>query len=102
NGTDYQYQNALFNMYPAMLRQTVLWPTVGNHDANQPTNTLASIAYLKIFTLPTSGEAGGVASGTERYYSFDYANIHFVSLDSMTSDRSTNGPMLTWLQNDLA
>ena len=35
-----------------------------------------------IFTLPKQGEAGGVASGTEAYYSFDYANVHFVCLES--------------------
>jgi len=43
-----------------------------------------------------------MASGTEKYYSFDYANIHFICLDSMTSDRSVNGPMATWLRADLA
>ncbi len=43
-----------------------------------------------------------MASGTEHYYSFDYANIHFISLDSMTADRSPDGAMATWLQNDLA
>jgi hypothetical protein len=51
---------------------------------------------------PAEGEAGGLASGTERYYSFDYANIHLVCLDAMTSDRSPAGPMLTWLEEDLA
>ena len=42
-----------------------------------------------------------MASGTEYYYSFDYANIHFVCLDSMSSDRSPTGAMATWLRNDL-
>jgi hypothetical protein len=41
-------------------------------------------------------------SGTERYYSFDFANIHFVCLDSMTSARTTGSPMLNWLEADLA
>jgi hypothetical protein len=54
-----------------------------------------------MFTLPAGGEAGGVASGTEKYYSFDYGNIHFVCLDSMTSNRAVSGAMLTWVQNDL-
>jgi hypothetical protein len=43
-----------------------------------------------------------MASGTEKYYSFDYGNIHFVCLDSMSSDRSATGPMATWLRADLA
>jgi hypothetical protein len=53
-------------------------------------------------TQPVNGEAGGVPSGTERYYSFNYANIHFVCLDSMTQSRTPGSPMLTWLDQDLA
>jgi hypothetical protein len=46
-------------------------------------------------------ECGGVASGTEAYYSFDYGNIHFVVLDSHESDRSVGGPMYNWCEDDL-
>ncbi len=102
NGTDAEYQAAVFNMYPSVLRQTALWPTIGNHDTAGSTNPPSSLAYFQMFTLPTSAEAGGVASGTEKYYSFNYGNIHFICLDSMTSSRATNGAMITWLQNDLA
>jgi hypothetical protein len=81
-------------MYPDLLRKTVLWPAVGNHDSSQ--------AYFGIFTLPTEGEAGGVASGTENFFSFDYGNIHFICLDSMFSSRLSNDVMCTWLREDLA
>ena len=101
-GTDAEYQAAVFDMYPAMLRQSVLWPTMGNHDTAQSTNPSPTLPYFEMFTLPTRAEAGGVPSGTEKYYSFDYANIHFVCLDSMTSSRAADGAMATWLQNDLA
>src|SRR5437867_568410 len=37
NGTDAEYQNAVFNMYPSFLRQTNLWSTIGNHDTAQQT-----------------------------------------------------------------
>ena len=54
-------------------------------------------------TLPTLGEAGGVPSGTENYYSFDYANIHFIALDSTHSaSRQPGSAMLAWLTADLA
>lgn len=102
NGTDSEYQAAVFNMYPSMLRQSVLWPAVGNHDTAQSSNPPAGLPYFAMFTLPTGAQAGGIASGTEKYYSFDYANIHFICLDSMTSDRSATGPMATWLHADLA
>jgi hypothetical protein len=101
-GTDAEYQAAVFDMYPAMLRQSVLWPTIGNHDTAQSTNPSPTLPYFQMFTLPTRAEAGGVPSGTEKYYSFDYANIHFVCLDSMTSGRAADGAMATWLQNDLS
>jgi hypothetical protein len=101
-GTDAEYQAAVFNMYPTMLRKSVLWPTIGNHDTAGSSNPPASLPYFAMFTLPTNGEAGGTPSGSERYYSFDYGDIHFICLDSMTSNRTQAGPMLTWLQSDLA
>jgi hypothetical protein len=100
-GTEAEYQLAVFNMYAPILRQTALWPTIGNHDTAQVHDPVATTPYLSLFTLPTAGEAGGVASGTERYYSFNHGNIHFVCLDSMTSERTDNGAMATWLRADL-
>jgi len=85
-----------------MLRKSVLWPTLGNHEALTSDSTTGTGAYFTAFTLPTAGEAGGVGSGTEAYYSFDYGNIHFVVLDSADSDRTTGSTMLTWLASDLA
>ena len=101
NGTDAEYEAAVFDMYPAYLRQSVLWSTIGNHDTAQLTNPSLTIPYFQIFNNPTNGAAGGVASGTEKYYSFDYGRIHFISLDSMTSSRAPGSPMLTWLEADL-
>ena len=95
-GTDDDYQRAVFNTYPRLLRHTRLWPALGNHETYG-----VGVPFFDIFTLPRNGEAGGVASGTENYYSFDYANIHFICLDSMLSDRTAGSPMLTWLEADL-
>jgi len=103
SGTDTEYQVAVFeNMYETMLQQTVTWPCPGNHDYGSADADTESGPYYDIFTVPTAGEAGGLASGTEAYYSFDYGNIHFISLDSHDTDRSTGSPMLQWLQADLA
>lgn len=101
-GLDSEYQTAVFNIYTNTLRNSVLWPTLGNHDTGQATAFVDSYPYFDMFTLPKNGEAGGFASGTEHYYSFDYANIHFICLDSMTATRATNSPMFIWLTNDLA
>jgi hypothetical protein len=102
SGFDNEFQAAVFNMYPLTLRQSVLWPTLGNHDGAAANSNNGTGPYYDIFTLPKAGEAGGLASGTEAYYSFDRGNIHFICLESFETDRSANGAMMTWLRNDLA
>ena len=102
DGTDAEYQSAVFDTYPTILRNTPLWTTLGNHDGHSATSSTEQGPYYDIFTLPRNAEAGGIASGTEAYYSFDYGNIHFITLDSYDTDSSVGGAMLTWLENDLA
>ena len=101
NGTDTEYQAAVFDMYPTMLRTSPLWPTLGNHDGVSADSATQTGPYYQIFKLPTQAEAGGLASGTEAYYSFDYGNIHFICLESHETNRAVNGTMMTWLQNDV-
>ncbi|HYH08865.1 MAG TPA: metallophosphoesterase [Thermoanaerobaculia bacterium] len=102
SGTDVDYESGIFKMYPEMLRSSVVWPSIGNHDTAESFTHSLAYPYYSIFDVPTRGEAGGIPSGTESYYSFDYGNIHFIALDSQTSDRTPDGPMMTWLKNDLA
>lgn len=101
-GTDAEYQNGLFEPYREFLRSTPSWSAFGNHDAFHSASATQSGPYYDGFTLPRSGEAGGVPSGTEAYYSFDRGHVHFVCLDSTDSDRSANGVMANWLRADLA
>jgi acid phosphatase type 7 len=101
SGTDAEYQRAVFQTYPTLLRNTLLWSTLGNHDTYEFGRN-AVYAYHDIFTLPANAEGGGVISGTENYYSFDYANIHFVCLDSELSAREPDSPMAQWLHADLS
>lgn len=115
SGTDSEYQSGYFAMYPTIFRKMPQWSCLGNHDANNTTpggGGPFSYPYFDMFTFPTAGEAGGVASGTEHYYSFDYGNIHFVCLDSNSTTRTVDnpattgvnedGPMAAWLRQDLA
>ncbi len=62
------------------------------------------LPYLDIFTLPSKGELGGVPSGTEQYYAFNYGNVHIVSLDSQLSNRDEvqRTTMRDWLIDDLS
>ena len=101
DGTDSEYQAAVFDMYPEILRQTTVWSCLGNHDGYTADSASQTGPYYDIFTFPRNAESGGTASGTEAYYSFDYANAHFVVLDSYETDRSVGGDMLNWLEADL-
>ena len=97
-GTDDEWQRAAFDPYASLLRSSVLWPVLGNHDIL----TFDGAPYSDAMTLPTMAEAGGVPSGTEEYYSFNYSNVHFVALDSTHSaSRQPGSAMLTWLAADL-
>jgi hypothetical protein len=100
-GKDSEYQGAIFQIFDAMLRKSVLWPALGNHDAGSANSPIQFGVYYDIFTLPAQAQAGGVMSGSEAYYSFDYANIHVVCIDSSDSDWARNGLMLRWLEADL-
>ncbi len=114
-GTDAEFTAGFFNVYPTIMQNTPVWPVPGNHEFGVSDSPTQSGPYYDSFTLPKAGEAGGVPSGTEAYYSFDWGNIHFIALDSHDSDRSapanptTNvcpagqgGAMYQWLCADLA
>ncbi|SHF82771.1 Por secretion system C-terminal sorting domain-containing protein [Arenibacter palladensis] len=101
SGTDEQYQNALFDIYDDMLKKSVAWSCLGNHDGKSADSATQSGPYYDIFTFPTAAQAGGTASGTEAYYSFDYANIHFIILDSHHTSREVGGAMYNWTLADI-
>ncbi|MBP6335294.1 MAG: fibronectin type III domain-containing protein [Bacteroidia bacterium] len=103
DGTDSEYQSKVFNVYPNQFKKWVTWPTSGNHDLHSANASNQTGPYFDNFTMPKLGEAGGLPSNTEAYYSFNYANVHFVCLESNDAAfRSTSGAMANWLRNDLA
>ncbi|MEN8147281.1 MAG: metallophosphoesterase family protein [Campylobacterota bacterium] len=95
SGSQEQFNKGLFNAYPDTLKQNALWAVIGNHDARR-------WAFYDIFEFPVEGESGGVASGSETYYSFENGNVHFVMLDSETENLSAGSDMAEWLEKDLA
>ena len=101
-GTDSEFTNNFYAIYEDVLRNTPVWPAIGNHEGLTSDSSSESGPYYEGYVLPRGGEAGGMPSGTEAYYSFDYANVHFVVLDSYESPRSTSGAMLRWMDQDLA
>ncbi|MCC6849492.1 MAG: metallophosphoesterase family protein [Deltaproteobacteria bacterium] len=100
-GNDANYQAALFDVHHDMLRSVPVLSTFGNHEAMAGNSALQTGPYFAMFSFPTAGEAGGVASGSEAYYSFDYGNVHFVVLDSEHNAKAAGSPMMLWLEADL-
>ncbi|MCF2519696.1 metallophosphoesterase [Dyadobacter sp. CY351] len=111
-GKDAEYQSNFFNHYKSnFLKKNPVFPTPGNHDYNNDNSDRQkdhNVPYYDIFTLPTQGEAGGVPSETEAFYSYDYGNVHFLSLDSYgKEDQATRlydtlGRQVQWIKKDLA
>ena len=95
SGTQEQFNKSVFGAFKEMFKSHVLWPAIGNHDARR-------WAFYDIFEFPIAGESGGVASGSEAFFSFENGNVHFVVLDSETVDRDADGAMAKWLKKDLA
>jgi hypothetical protein len=102
SGTDAEFQMAVFDVYPQELRTVAPWPVIGNHDAVSSDSTTQSGPFFDMFSLPSAGEAGGIGSGTEAYFSYNSGDLHVVQLDSADSDTTPGSLMLTWLAADLA
>jgi len=101
SGTDAEFGERFFAIYEPLLRNTVCWPAMGNHEGKTSRGDSGIGPYYDAYVCPTRGEAGGVASGLEAYYSFDYGPVHFIVLDSHDLDRSQDAPMAQWLKADL-
>ncbi len=92
----YQLQHNYFSQLENVLVNTPLFTAAGNHDNHDSMHN-----YLNTFVLPSGAEAGGVASGTEKYYAFDYANIHIVVLCTEIENESEWKKQVDWLGEDL-
>lgn len=79
-----------FTPYRSIIRRSVFYPVVGNHDIV----TSNGRPFLDAFYLP-----GNSVDETEKYYSFDYGNAHFVAIDG---NQYLNFDMYAWADADLA
>lgn len=100
-GRDVEFQTRFFEIYDSTLRNVVCWPAMGNHEGATSKGTSGLGPYYDAYVCPTRGEAGGLASGLEAMYSFDFGRAHFICLDSHDLDRKPTGMMAQWLKADL-
>ena len=96
-GTYDSYEKRYFDYYRSLMKNVPFFPCPGNHDYYET----AALPYLSVHDLP----AEQVEERDQgRYYSYDWNNVHFVSLDSNetleAAVRGRNG-MLDWLDRDL-
>ncbi|MGC6427753.1 MAG: metallophosphoesterase [Akkermansiaceae bacterium] len=101
SGTNKEFDDRFFAMYEPTLRNTVCWASMGNHEGRTSKGEHGTGPYYDAYVCPTKGEAGGLPSGKEAYYSFDYGKVHFICLDSHDLDRRPSGAMAQWLKADL-
>jgi len=121
DGTDAEYQQKVFNLngFSDIFSRLPFWPTPGNHDygiiwqqiglfglpySNVPIENHTG-PYYDMVTVPEQGEAGGYPSTLEVFYSFDYGNVHFLSLNSEIFDFTLTyqhiNRMIDWIHQDL-
>jgi hypothetical protein len=82
-GSPRQLQSSFFTVYRDFMRYVPAYPTIGNHERR----TRLGRPYFEAFVLPEP----------ERYYSFDWGDVHFVAIDTTQRDAR----QLVWLDEDL-
>lgn len=102
-GSFTEFEENFFGVYADLLHAIPTYPTMGNHeyatDSGQP--------YLDVYYL---FENAAREADRERYYSYDWGNIHFVSLESndipllgiRTNPGRFDDDQIDWLRADLA
>ncbi|HEU0034763.1 MAG TPA: metallophosphoesterase family protein [Kofleriaceae bacterium] len=83
-GTADQLESKFFGVYRDYLRYVPAYPALGNHERR----TMRGRPYFEAFVLPEP----------ERYYSFNWGDVHFVAIDTTQRDSA----QLEWLDHDLA
>lgn len=103
DGTFVEFEERVFGVYRDFMHRVPSFPTIGNHEYGSP----KAQPYLDVYYL---FEQALRAEDQERYYSFDYGNVHFVSLDSngemltpitLDFDDQMTDDMIDWLAADL-
>jgi hypothetical protein len=94
SGAAEDYDKKYFSPYSDIISSVCFYPTMGNHDYR----TSKGKPYLDAFVLPENNPAG-----TEKYYSFDYGNAHFVCIDSnLPIGGQEEIAQFEWLRMDLS
>jgi acid phosphatase type 7 len=86
------------DVYQDLMKRVPFFATPGNHEYDADNGA----PYFAIHAPPFEGVP---LADRGRYYSFDWGEVHFTSLDTnlpLTQAAQGSGPMLQWLEQDLA
>jgi acid phosphatase type 7 len=95
SGTFGQFESNYFAQYAPLMSRLPFFTAPGNHEYL----TASAAPYLAVHSAPVSGVP---SQDVGRYYSFDWGDAHFVSLDSNLLPGDAGARMLGWLDADLA
>lgn len=85
-----ELESNFFDVYDGLLSSIPAFPTSGNHDYQ----TQGGAPFRAVFSLPENGGPEGL----ERWFSFDWGDVHFVALDTEMPAAAQSA----WLERDLA
>jgi sarcosine oxidase gamma subunit len=89
SGTRVQLESYFFDVYADLLENFAVFPASGNHEYGSDD----AAPFREAFVLPENGGP----EGRERWYSYDWGDVHFVALDT-----ERVGPVQArWLDDDL-
>ncbi len=86
-GRSSDYDRHLMRPWQDLFSVMPVWPALGNHDWKSPPDA----NWEQEWYLPNN----------EHYYSFDYADAHFIALDSRDGDLYDVKNQVAWLEKDL-
>ncbi len=89
SGTEQEFIDNFFVVYSNLLPEVPFYGSIGNHEYT----TDSAGPYKDLFETPKNG-------ADEDYYSFNYDQTHFVSLNA-NLDFSVGSTMYEWLKDDL-
>ncbi len=99
-----EWENWFLNGKDIMIHLPIV-PVVGNHETYTPQKGIFSMPkyFTSQFVLPQNGPE----KLKEQVYSFDYANVHFVVLDTQFGEERSFVPdslerQIEWIKKDLA
>ena len=89
-GTLSEFESTFFDTYAGLIAHFPIFAASGNHEHY----TSDAAPYREVFELPDNG----APYGTERWFSFDWGDIHFVALDT----ERVGAEQAEWLERDLS